>query len=183
MSIQADGWVTRVVSLGYKLEFTQNPPHQSFTKQTILPKDRVQRAVLLEEVEKLLGKRAIYKIFPPFQTGFWATFFLAPKKTGDWRPIINLMPLNLYIRPKRFRMESLSTVMKTFMLDHWAVTIDLKDAYLHIPIHISHHRWLRFMIAGQAYAFGCLPFGLSTAPRVFTRVVKALGALLRRRGV
>ena len=36
---------------------------------------------------------------------------------------------------------------------------------------------------GQAYAFRCLPFGLSTAPRVFTRIVKSIGAALRRRGV
>ena len=31
--------------------------------------------------------------------------------------------------------------------------------------------------------FTCLPFGLSTAPRVFTRVVREVGTYLRRRGV
>ena len=46
-----------------------------------------------------------------------------------------------------------------------ATSIDLKDAYLHIPINQDHQRWLRFHIKDQAYAFRCLPFGLSTAPR------------------
>ena len=61
----------------------------------------------------------------------------------------------------------------------WVTSIDLKDAYLHIPIHPSHPRWLQFSLMGQAYAFRCLPFGLSTAPWVFTRVVLAVVAYLR----
>ena len=88
-----------------------------------------------------------------------------------------------YIKPKRFRMESLAIVLKAPIRGRWATSIDLKDAYLHIPINQDHQRWLRFHIKDQAYAFRCLPFGLSTAPRVFTRVVKAVGAFLRRQGV
>jgi len=41
------------------------------------------------------------------QEGFWSTF-LAPKKTGDCRPILNLKPLNKYIKPAKFRMETLA---------------------------------------------------------------------------
>ena len=80
-------------------------------------------------------------------------------------------------------MESLAIVLKAPIRGRWATSIDLKDAYLHIPINQDHQRWLRFHIKDQAYAFRCLPFGLSTAPRVFTRVVKAVGAFLRRQGV
>jgi len=169
--------------IGYLLEFTTPPPRDCPVKQTPLPLDQSKRSVLLQEVDKLLTKKAIYKIYPPFLPGFWSTFFLAPKKTGDWRPILNLKPLNAYIRPKRFRMENLSYVLRSHFQGYWATSIDLKDAYLHVPIHKAHHKWLRFMIQGQAYAFRCLPFGLSTAPRVFTRIVKSIGAALRRKGV
>ena len=58
-----------------------------------------------------------------------------------------------------------------------------KGPYLHIPIHRDHQRWLRFQIQGQAYAFRSDPFRHSTSPRVFTRVVKNVGAFLRRHGV
>ena len=182
-TIKPDIWVESVVTKGYKIEFTATPPIRKMVYKTPLPINKVQRDTLLEEVKALLLKKAIYPIFPPFEEGFWSTFFLAPKKTGDWRPILNLKPLNKYIKPKRFRMESLAIVLKAPIRGRWATSIDLKDAYLHIPINQDHQRWLRFHIKDQAYAFRCLPFGLSTAPRVFTRVVKAVGAFLRRQGV
>lgn len=97
---------------------------------------------------------------------------------------INLKPLNkAYIRPKRFRMETLAVVLSSLQRGSWATSIDLKDAYLHIPIHPSHHRFLAFRYRNVDFCFRALPFGLSTAPRVFTRVTKVVLAFLRRQGI
>ena len=41
---------------------------------------------------------------------------------------------------------------------------------------------MRFTWRGVVYEFTCLPFGLSSAPRVFTKVMKPLIASLRMRG-
>ena len=54
----------------------------------------------------------------------------------------------------------------------WVTSIDLTDAYLHIPIHPQSRKFLRFHHRGVAYQFTSLPFGLATAPLVFTSVVK-----------
>ena len=80
-------------------------------------------------------------------------------------------------------MESLAVILNAPIRNTWAASIDLKDAYLHIPIHPADWKWLRFKLGHQTYEFRCLPFGLSTAPRVFTRVVQEIAELLRRRGV
>jgi hypothetical protein len=138
---------------------------------------------LLGEVQALVSKNAIRVIVPPFREGFWSTFFLVPKPNGDWRPILNLKPLNVFIKPEKFRMDTLKMFLGVASLDSWAATIDLKDAYLHVPIHEADRRWLRFQLQGSSYEFQCLPFGLSTAPRVFTRIVKAVGAFLRSQGI
>lgn len=61
-------------------------------------------------------------------------------------------------------------------------TIDLKDAYYVIPIAESSKKLLRFLFNGQIYEFTCLPFGLSTAPCVFTKVMKPVVAYLREAG-
>ena len=90
---------------------------------------------------------------------------------------------NKYIKPPRFRMETLASVIRCPIKDRWAASLDLKDAYLHVPIHPSDQRWLRFQVEGRSYKFVCLPFGLSTAPRVFTLIVRSVAAYLRRRGV
>ena len=50
--------------------------------------------VLLEEVHFLFQKRAI-EVVPQSQIhlGFYSTYFPVPKKTGDLRPILNLIYL------------------------------------------------------------------------------------------
>ncbi len=61
------------------------------------------------------------------------------------------------------------------------VSLDLKDAYLHVTIHPSHWRYLRFALRSPAgelivYQWKVLPFGLATAPRVFTKLMAPLAA-------
>ena len=80
-------------------------------------------------------------------------------------------------------METLSTVLQTLSQGWWATSLDLKDAYLHVPIHANHQMFLQFIYQNITYQFRCLPFGLSTAPRVFTRITKVLAAALRRQHV
>ena len=50
----------------------------------------------------------------------------------------------------------------------WLSSIDLSDAYLHIPIHPNS----RFCHRSQVFQFTSLPFRLSTGPQVFTMIVK-----------
>ena len=70
------------------------------------------RSVLEKEIALLLEKKALLPL-PPRSTGpgFISTCFLAPKKLNQWWLIINLRPLNAFIRPKRFLMETLRTVL------------------------------------------------------------------------
>ena len=65
----------------------------------------------------------------------------------------------------------------------WAVSIDLKDAYLHIPIHPLSRRFLGFQFLGRTFQYKVLPFGLKDSPWVFTRVVATLVGHLRQLGL
>ena len=53
----------------------------------------------------------------------------------------------------------------------YAFKIDLQDAYFHVTIHPSSRKYLRFAFENKVYQFWVLPFGLNTAPQVFTRLV------------
>lgn len=180
--VTSDPWVIRTISSGYSLEFTSPPPQRPVYRDTPLPQDPVKRQVLLNEVSQLLQKRAIETVSRS-QTCFVSNFFLRTKKSGEWRPILNLRPLNKYIRPRRFKMESLAAVLPELNRGWWGATLDLKDAYLHIAIEPSDRKWLGFSINGTTYRFRTLPFGLSTAPRTFTRVVKVIAEHLRKKGI
>ena len=63
------------------------------------------------------------------------------------------------------------------------VSIDLKDAYLQVPVHPDSRRFLRFVVDGQVYQFRALCFGLSTAPQVFTRVMSLVSLILQCMGI
>ena len=67
-----------------------------------------KRLALEQEIPSLVEKRAVRQVPPAKQfLGFLSSFFHTPKKAvGEWRPIINLKPLNKFVRPKRFRMET-----------------------------------------------------------------------------
>ncbi len=171
------------MSRGYSIEFTAPPPSFQGIRRTPVPRDPPRRKALLQEIDTLLTKRAIVQLPNLAPSGFYSTFFLTPKKSGEWRPILNLKPLNKYIRPRRFRMETLRAVVGVLSPHQWGATLDLQDAYLHIPIDPGSQKWLRFALNNRAYQFQVLPFGLSTAPRTFTRIVKVIAEFLRRRGI
>lgn len=183
--LRPDSWVQGVLREGYRIEFTSRPPSRDVKRPTPVPGNQEKRAALEKEITDLLLKGAITPLDADHNMPLYrSVFFLAPKKTGDWRPIINLRPLNsLYVRPQKFRMETLHQIVPTLSIGSWAVTIDLKDAYLHIPMHPSSRRFLSFQYKGTDYIFKALPFGLSTSPRVFTRVTRVVLAYLRRRGI
>lgn len=176
-----DAWVLRVVREGYRIEFTSVPSFNGI-RETRPP--QAQADVLSDEVASLLLKGAIRPVPPHDQKrGYYSTYFLVPKKDGGYRPILNLRWLNLSVRYRRFRMETLRTIIAVVRPGMWMASIDLKDAYFHIPIHSAHHRFLRFKFAGVVYEYRCLPFGLSSAPWLFTKMLLPVLAHLRRRGI
>lgn len=98
------------------------------------------------------------------------------------RPIINLKPLNNFVETIHFKMETLQTALNLLQEGDFQVSVDLKDAYFSIPIHQQHRKYLRFLWKNQRYEFQCLPFGLKSAPRIFTKCTKPIMSALRSHG-
>ena len=61
--------------------------------------------------------------------------------------------------------------------------MDLKDAYFHFSIHQDHWKYLWFAIQGTCYQYKVLPFGLTTSPQVFTKMLAPVMAFLHLQGV
>jgi hypothetical protein len=71
-------------------------------------------------------------------------------------------------------METPRSITNALRQGDWTVSIDLTDAYLHIPMHASTWKYLRFVLGDKVFEFRALPFGLSPAPYVFTRVMATI---------
>ena len=63
------------------------------------------------------------------------------------------------------------------------VKMDLKDAYRMVPVHPHDQHLLGISWQGSIYVDRCLPFGLRSAPKIFTAVVDALAWALFCRGI
>ena len=180
-----DGFVLKTIREGYRIELASAVPLQRSVPEARGPATAEQRLALRNEVQALIAKKAVIQLSGPdlHSPGHYSHMFMRRKQSGAWRPILNLKRLNKSIVTKKFRMDTIQIVMDSLKVGEYVTSIDLKDAYFHVAIHPDDRKYLRFVVEGTPYQFQVLPFGLSTAPRVFTRVVKALISFLRKRGL
>ena len=115
----------------------------------------------------------------PCDNEFISKVFLVPKKTGDFRSVINLKPLNQFVEKIHFKMENIHMALNCISPGDFMVSVDLKDAYFSVPIFQPHRRYLRFLWNFKRYEFTCLPFSYSLAPRVFTKIFNPIIAYFR----
>ena len=177
-----DKWILQVVQEGLRLQFKEIPKGTG-TKETNLASSPMN-LYILEEVHILLEKNVV-EVVPKGQEsqGFYSTFFVVQKKDGSYRPILNLRNLNTHLQVPHFKMETLKSITAALRIGEWAFTLDLQDAYLHIPVYQYHRQYLRFCVQGHHYQFRAMPFGLATAPRIFTKFMSAIGSFLHTRQI
>ena len=165
---------------GYRIPFVQEPP------PTCLPQfalSQEQNQAITQEIESLLKKGAIQDTRSPEEVGFVSNVFLVPKSEGKWRLILNLKALNQFVIYEHFKMEDIRCVKDLLNRGDYMCKLDLKDAYLLTPIHRSFRKFLKFTWHGRTYEYTALPFGLSAAPRVFTKLLKPILGSLREKGI
>ena len=70
-----------------------------------------------------------------------------------------------------FSVAELKTVRKWFQQGTMSVGLDLKDAFLHVPMSAWVKKFLRFEWKGKLNEWQVLPFGLKSSPRILTFMV------------
>ncbi|XP_073409965.1 uncharacterized protein [Dendrobates tinctorius] len=82
-------------------------------------------------------------------------------------------------------MESIRSTIRLLFPNCVMAGIDLKDAYYHLPIHNRFQKYLRVAVEVEGrirhFQYAAMPFGLSTAPRIFTKVMAEVMAYLRQK--
>ena len=152
---------TGIVEDGVGITFQQRP---QLTHQCISFRTWNSRQDLQQAVDALLLKGAIERVTNVTSLGYYSRLFLVPKKTGDLRTVIDLSTLNRHMVVPHFKTETQGSVRSAIRSQEWTVSIDIRDAYLHVPMHQAVGKYLRFVVNKQVYQFTCLPFGLATLP-------------------
>ena len=114
---------------------------------------------------------------PPGEEEFISPVFAVHQGSGDsakWRPIFNLKPMNRFMEHKHFKMTGTGDWKALCRKDLYMASLDVKDAYLHIPsaredIPLQRYKW-----RGAIWELRALPFGMAQAPWAFTKFMEPL---------
>ena len=177
--------MSRIIKEGFRVPVSEAPP------LTTMPVERPLKEFELDEIQTavdvLVRKRAVIKLTNPVTTpGFYSQIFTVPKKNSTKRRVVhNLRCLNrnFLCPPPYFRLINVAQLRRLIQPREFMVSLDLADAYLHVPIHPESQHLLRFILNGQHYQWRVLPFGISWAPWLFTRITTPIRVFLQLRGI
>lgn len=178
-SITSDTFVLNTIQ-GYQIDLTDLPlSNDNNVNYAFSGSERTKIKLALGN---LLKSAAIERCSPE-EGQFTSPIFLVPKHDGSDRFILNLKRFNESVKQEHFKLEDIRSALN--LLDNYDFMgrLDLKDAYHLIPISKPHKKFLRFEFEGELFQFNVLPFGLSSAPYVFTKIGRPIANYLRERGV
>lgn len=173
--------IMNIITKG-RIPFTQKPPLIQFTKN-LIEKYTTKTSPTMTMIIEDLKAQDILEIPPSLDRGFMSKMFLRKKSDGSMRPIFDLRGLNRFITTKHFQLISPIDISKFLQKNDWMTKIDLSQAYFHLPIAVSHRRFLRICYNNQVLQLKALPFGLCSAPRTFATVSNWIAEILRAKGI
>ena len=96
-----------------------------------------------------------------------------PKKDSNkLRTVVDLSPLKKFIQGDKLQMLTILQIRTLLPQVAYTVSIDLTDAYWHLPINRHFSPYLGFKLGKKAYLLRAMPFGLNIAPKIFMKITK-----------
>ena len=175
--------VVTILKEGYCLNFRNQPPLTNYPVIRSKYLNREKQEFLIKAVYQMIEKRAITPVQKVTSLGFYSHLFLVPKPGKKWRPVIDLSVVNSYLHVPTSKMETAENIRDSLQEGEWVTSLDLTDAYFHIPIHPRFQKYLRFNVGDRSYQFTALPFGIATAPLEFTMVAKEVKLMAFAEGI
>lgn len=182
--IGASPFVCSVIAKGYKLNWSKAHPDDV----GIFPGNRrsaeEEHEFVVRQVMEWLRGGAV-------EEGARGECFLSPlsvvKQGAKMRLIHDLSFLNNFVAKTKFHVDDLETVWDMLPTGGYMATFDLATGYHHVQIDQEDRKWLGFSVRiegkERVFKFAALPFGLSPAPWVFTKVFRTLVRKWRGNGI
>ena len=129
-----------------------------------------------EAISELIERGCVQEVLNPPK--FINPLHVVHQSSGKCRLILDLSYLNKFIWKQSVRFEDIRTVFDLFQSGYFFLTFDLKSGYHHVEIFPDHRQYLGFSwnfgSVVKYFVFTVLPFGLSSAPCIFSKLVRSL---------
>ena len=183
--IQAPAFIIECIQDGYKIPFFQTPPRASFANN----RSALQHhAFVTDSINELLVSGRIVQV-PQNQLIVINPLSVAIQQNkGKKRLILDLRYVNKHIYKQKIKFDDWRTGLIYFQKPSYFTKFDLKSGYHHLDIFRDHQPFLGFAWPTadekrKYFMFTVLPFGLSSAPYIFTKLVRPLVKHWRAQGI
>ena len=182
-SLGAPDFILNIIRDGYKIPFISTPPPRQFRNNASAFKES---DFVGEAISELLSDNRVEEIFSA--PDILNPLTVSIQRSGKKRLILDLRHINLHVFKQKFKCEGLHTIKDVFFEGYFVFSFDLKSGYHHVDIFPEHRRFLAFSwrfgtSQARYFQFTVLPFGLSSAPFVFTKLLKPLETHWRAQGI
>ena len=171
--IGATPFILKTIHEGYHIPLTKTPPaHQMRNNASSRNKPEfVQTAI-----DELLVMGAIMEVDKP---PYIVNPLTVSNKNDKFRLVLDLRHVNKFVHKQPCKIEGAETLQKFLPGADHLYGFDLKAGYHHIDIHPEQHQLLGFSYPDhwdkdRFFVFRVLPFGLSSAGFIFTKMLRVL---------
>ncbi|KAA6392681.1 MAG: hypothetical protein EZS28_011792 [Streblomastix strix] len=109
--------------------------------------------------------------------------FLVKKLSGKFRRIIFCKTVNKNLQTQHFKIEGITDARSALLLQGFTITWDFQSAQCHGIVFKELQNCLAFGFGGVIYSYTTMPFGIGTAPRLYTKIMFPVLATLRSKEV
>ena len=169
IEIGANEYIVKVIEKGYM------PPLKREPEKVILNNNRSAENnydFVTKEISKLLAKGCISEVSDVPHVVNPLT--VAENKAGKLRLVLDCRHINPALFQFKYKYENADIARVLFEKGDYMVTFDLKSAYHHIRIDERFQTYLGFSWQGKYMVFNVLPFGLSTAGFIFSKITREI---------
>lgn len=169
----ADDFIVDTLLNGYKIPFYSDPESMRCSNN----KSALQNSQFVSDAVRDLEKRGLIArcnniphVVNPLS--------VAVQNNGKKRLILDLRLVNKHLWKQSFKFEDLKVAISYLTKNCWLMKYDIHSAYHHLNVYEPHTDMLGFSweIEGEItyFKFLVLPFGLSTAPYIYSKVMRPL---------
>ena len=183
-------YILRGIKEGFHIGFNRASPLGRTARNIPSPRPEIISEYLGREVS--LGRM---DRVPPGQQVHLSPLGIIPKKNkpGKWRLIVDLSSpegesvndgIDKNLSSLHYTsVDHLAALILATGRGAWLVKADIKEAYRAVPVHPEDQPLLGVSWNGTTYMDKVLPFGLRSAPKIFTAVADAIQWVLTRHGI
>ncbi|KAJ8015112.1 hypothetical protein DPEC_G00022770 [Dallia pectoralis] len=158
--------------LGCLTSFTHKPLLDHSVPPVVQP---LRRVPLRDGVTQELQRLQADGIIEPIDASPWVSnLVIARKKSGGLRVCVDFRQVNKAVVPDKYPLPTTEELTTNFYGSRVFSKLDLRQGYLQIPLHPESRNLTAFITHTGLYRYTRMPFGLSSAPSCFQKIMSTI---------